>query len=141
MGWQDDPAVVEDDTSIGWQDLPAVVEPEGAGSQGAVLLLISMAPIVAAVGFLRVRAAAVRSKPEAERENARRALGVWTRLMIVFTFIWSGLLTAWIVFLLSLDTQIEASLVAWAGWTFGPPLALWISYFAAKWVKQGAKAG
>lgn len=126
---------------MGWQDLPAVeVEAEDSGLQGAVLLLISMAPIVAAVGFLRVRAAAVRSKPEAERENARRALGVWPRLVIVFTFIWSGLLTTWIVFLLSLDTQIEASLVAWAGWTFGPLVALWMIYFAAKWVRQGVKA-
>ncbi len=126
---------------MGWQDAPAVVEPEGSGSEGAVLLLIAMAPIVAAVGFLRVRAAAVRSTPEAERENAQRALGVWPRLIIVFTFIWSGLLTAWIVFLLSLGTQIEASLVAWVGWTFGPLVALWMIYFAAKWVRQGAKVG
>ena len=118
---------------------PVVAEPVTSGPQGAVLLLIAMTPIVAAVGFLRVRAAAVRSMPEAGRKNARRALGVWPRLMIVLTFFWSGLLTAWIVFLLSLGTQIEGSLVAWVGWTFGPLAALWMIYFAAKWVRQGAK--
>jgi hypothetical protein len=61
--------------------------------------------------------------------------------MKVLTVIWSGLLTAWIGFLVSLGTQIQASLAAWAGWTFGPLVAFWMVYFAAKWVMQGAKTG
>lgn len=101
-------------------------------------LHIAMAPIILGVGFLLVRAAVIKSKPLAESEVARRALGVWPRLMIVFSFIWSALVIGGIAWLNNKGAQIQASLPL-AFWTFGPLLALWVVYFAAKWVRQGVK--
>ena len=136
MGWMDQPIVDGNTGDTTWTPPDRVVA--DAPMPTEVAFLVTMAPIVLCVGFLLVRAAVIRTKPAAEREVARRALGVWPRLMIVFTFGWSGLLTAGLAWLVGEGAQIEAS-SALAYWTFGPILTLWMIYFAAKWVRQGAK--
>lgn len=156
MGWSDAPIVGSDekssDTGTRWSSAPPA-EPTGPGFMATAEdvaksvasgltewgpMHVTMAPIVLGVVFLASRAAVIRRHPKEQREARRRELGVWPRLMIVLSFMWSGLLTLAIAFLNGKVGEIGSSLPL-AYLTFIPVLALWMIYFAARWVRQGAK--
>jgi hypothetical protein len=99
----------------------------------ARLTAITLSPIALGIGFLCVHAIAVRSRPHANTTSA--SLGGWTRIVIVLMFVWSALVTGLVVIIKAeMTTESALPLVSV---TYGPIVALWLLYFAVRWVHAG----
>ena len=98
-----------------------------------VAVAIAISPIALGVGFLCVHAIAFRSRQHANTTSA--SLGGWTRIVIVLMFVWSALVTGVVVMIKAEMTS--GSTLPLASATYAPIVALWLLYFAVRWVRAG----
>lgn len=99
--------------------------------------IVVLSPVALVAAFLLVRAIAIRSRPLAEREAARRVLGVWPRLLIVLSCFWSCLLLGLVAWVAAHGERVYPTWQMFVV-TIAPLLGMWVIYFAARWIRQGA---
>lgn len=98
----------------------------------------ALSPIAICIAFLVIRAIYIFSTPKELREMRRKKLGAWPRFLIVLSILWSITIA---VFLAVLINYVNPEIIF--GWplinlTYGPLVAIWLLYLAARWVRQGS---
>ena len=131
------------DEELDWRNIPIATGPSAAprgdssSTAGAdVPVVITLSPIALGIGFVCLHAIAIRSRPHANISAA--SLGGWTRIAIVLMFVWSALITGLVVMLKAEMTAGSTSQLVSV--TYGPIVALWLLYFAVRWVRAGFRS-
>ncbi len=108
------------------------------GTAAVVATLLTLSPIALGVGFLAARAIAIKNRPDEQSKEAHHRLGAWPRLLIVVSFFWSAIISTALFFLFD-KLWTKADLIQVACLALAPLVLLWLIYFSAKWIMQGAE--